>query len=90
MGKMAKTDSLDSRVIAHFGHAINPVPRHIPDTQELKMVQARRIQLLEMITEETNRLRGVPKALKKRIEAHISWLNRELADTDRELRENRE
>jgi transposase len=86
-GKLAKTDALDARVIAHFGFAIQPVPHLIPDTHELKMAQARRIQLLEMITAETNRLRGMPKALKKRIEAHIDWLQKELADTDRELKE---
>ncbi|MFC1937572.1 IS110 family transposase [Chloroflexota bacterium] len=85
-GKLAKTDSLDARVIAHFGYAIKPAPRPLPDTQELKVVQARRIQLLEMITAETNRLRGVPKVLKGRIEAHIDWLKHELADTDRELK----
>ena len=86
-GKLAKTDSLDARVIAHFGYAIQPVPHRVPDTQELKIVQSRRIQLLEMITAETNRLRGVPKALRRRIEAHIAWLKQELADTDRELKE---
>lgn len=86
-GKLAKTDSLDARVIAHFGQAIQPAPRHVPDTQELKVAQARRTQLLEMITAETNRLRGAPKHLKKRIEAHIAWLKNELAATDRELKE---
>jgi transposase len=86
-GKLAKTDALDARVIAHFGFAVQPDPHPVPDTHELKMAQARRIQLLEMITAETNRLRGMPKALKKRIEAHIVWLQKELADTDRELKE---
>lgn len=85
-GKLAKTDSLDARVIAHFGYAIQPKPHPVPDTQGLKVSQSRRIQLLEMITAETNRLRGAPKALRKRIEAHIIWLKRELADTDRELK----
>jgi len=86
-GKLAKTDTLDARIIAHFGYAIQPVPHPVPDTQELKIAQARRLQLLEMITAETNRLRGAPKALKRRIEAHIAWLEQELADTDRDLKE---
>ncbi len=86
-GKLAKTDSLDARVIAHFGCAIQPTPRPVPDTQELKIVQARRVQLMEMITAETNRLRGTPKALKRRIEAHITWLKKELAEIDRQLKE---
>jgi transposase len=85
-GKLAKTDSLDARVIAHFGYAIRPVPHPVPDTHELKIAQGRRLQLLEMITAETNRLKGTPKALKRRIEAHITWLKQELTDTDRELK----
>ncbi len=85
-GRLAKTDSLDARAIAHFGCAVQPIPRPVPDTQELKIAQARRIQLLDMITAETNRLRGVPKALRRRIEAHIIWLKKELAETDRELK----
>lgn len=86
-GKLAKTDTLDAGIIAHFGYAIRPVPHPVPATQELKIAQARRLQLLEMITAETNRLRGAPKALKRRIEAHIAWLKHELADIDRELKE---
>ena len=86
-GKLAKTDSLDARVIAHFGCAVQPIPRPVPDTQELKVAQARRIQLLEMITAETNRLRGVPTALRKRVEAHIAWLKQELAEIDHELKD---
>ncbi len=86
-GKLAKTDSLDARVIAHFGCAIQPAPHPLPDTQELKIAQTRRIQLLGMITAETNRLKGAPKNLRKRIEAHITWLKKEISDTDRELRE---
>jgi transposase len=86
-GKLAKTDSLDARVIAHFGCAIQPTPHPVPDTQELKIAQARRVQLMEMITAETNRLRGTPKTLKRRIEAHIKWLKKELAEIDRQLKE---
>ncbi len=86
-GKFAKTDILDARVIAHFGEAIKPAPRHVPDTQELKAIQSRHSQIIEMITAETNRLRGAPKALRYRIQTHIEWLNKELDGTDRELAE---
>ena len=86
-GKLAKTDKLDARVIAHFGYAIRPTAHPIPDTQELKVAQGRRRQLLEMITAETNRLKAAPRALRRRIEAHIKWLEQDLADTDREIKE---
>jgi transposase len=86
-GKLAKTDFLDAKIIAHFAYAIQPMPHRVPDTQELKVVLSRRVQLLEMVTMETNRLKGTSGALKKRIEAHIAWLRQELDDTDYELRE---
>lgn len=86
-GKLAKTDILDAQAIAHFGAAIKPDPRPVPDTQELKAVQARRNQILEMISAENNRLRGTPKEVKRRIKAHITWLQNELADTDKDIRE---
>jgi transposase len=85
-GKLAKTDSLDARAIAHFGYAIQPLPHPVPITHELKMAQSRRVQLLEMITAESNRLKGTPLKLQKRIAAHIEWLKQELKDTDQELK----
>jgi transposase len=86
-GKLAKTDVLDAQAIAHFGAAIKPAPRPVPDTQELKAVQARRNQILEMITAENNRLRGTPKEVKRRIKSHITWLQKELAVTDKDIME---
>jgi transposase len=86
-GKRAKTDIMDARAIAHFGYAIKPEAHPILVTVELKGMQARRTQIVEMITAETNRLRTAPKELKPRIEAHILWLKRELADTDHELKQ---
>lgn len=88
MGKLAKTDAIDARVIAQFASA-NPElkPKRIADTQELKEAVTRRTQLLEMVTAEANRLRGAREARRVRIEAHIRWLKQEIADTDRELRD---
>ncbi len=87
MGKLAKTDAIDARVIAHFASAAPELkPKAIPDTQVLKAVLTRRNQLVEMVTMETNRLRGVDKALRAGIEAHIAWLKRELDDVDGKLR----
>ena len=43
-GRLAKTDRLDARVLAHFAHAVRPTPRPLPDaqTQELAAILARR------------------------------------------------
>ncbi len=87
MGKLAKTDLIDARVIAQFANAATGLkPKPVPDTQVLKAVMARHNQLVEMITVETNRLRGADKSLRDGIEAHIAWLQRQLDDVDTKLR----
>jgi transposase len=88
IGRLAKTDQIDAGVLAHFAQAIRPEPRSVPDesTRLLKELLARHRQLQEMITAENNRLqmtRG--KQLRKRLEAHLSWLKRELGSTDSDL-----
>lgn len=86
-GKLAKTDALDAQAIAHFAAAIRPELRPLPDTQaqEFSAIMSRRRQLQDMITMEKNRLRLARRSVKGRIEAHISWLEDELVDTNRDL-----
>jgi len=86
-GKLAKTDGIDAQVLAHFADAVRPEVRPLPDaaTQELAILVARRRQLLEMRVAEQNRSRGVPPRIRAQIREHIIWLNRCLADLDREL-----
>lgn len=89
IGKLAKTDAIDAQVMADFAAAVHPDPRPLADeeTQELKEILARRRQLNEMITAEKNRLQRAHKPVRARIEAHITWLERELADTDSHLQQ---
>jgi transposase len=86
-GKLAKTDRIDAQVLAHFADAVRPEVRPLPDaaTRELAILVARRRQLLEMRVAEQNRSRGVPPRIRAQIREHITWLNRCLADLDREL-----
>ncbi len=58
-GLLAKTDTLDARVIAHFAEAVRPAVRPLPteQTQRLGELVARRRQLVEMLGAETNRRR---------------------------------
>ncbi len=87
MGKLAKTDAIDARVIAQFANAAPDLkPKPIPDTRELKEVMTRHNQLVEMITMESNWLRGAGQALREGIEAHIAWLKEQLEDVGGELR----
>lgn len=86
-GKLAKTDALDARVIAHFAAAVRPPVRPLPDeaARELHAIVLRRQQLTEMITAEKNRFRTMPRPMNKRVAAHISWLEQELADLDKDM-----
>jgi transposase len=53
--------------------AVKPQPRPLADEQvrKLSAVLLRRRQILAMTTAEGNRARTAPKALRKRIEAHL-------------------
>jgi len=86
-GQLAKTDSIDALVLAHFAEAVRPVVRPLPDevTLELRALTSRRRQITEMIVAERNRIANASKAVKKRIDAHIRWLEAELARADKDL-----
>ncbi|MDP2744445.1 MAG: IS110 family transposase [Dehalococcoidia bacterium] len=86
-GKLAKTDRIDAQTLAHFGEAIKPEPRPVPEGEALlfKQMLSRRRQLVEMITAEKNRLSTTPSALRKEVQAHIAWMQESLAKVDDEL-----
>ena len=86
-GQLAKTDHLDAQVLAHFGQAVRPTPRALPDAQsrELSALLARRQQLVGMLVAEKNRLGTVGPPVRHRIQAHVQWLEQELEDSDTHL-----
>lgn len=86
-GQLAKTDQLDAQILAHFAEAIHPAPRALPDeqTQQMSALLARRRQLIEMLTAEKNRLHSALAQVRPRLQAHIAWLEDELAALDQEL-----
>ena len=86
-GKLAKTDALDARVLAHFAEAMQPEPRPLPDatTQELKALVARRRQLVEMITAEKNRMRTATRSIRPKVQEHVRWLEEDLQNLDQDL-----
>ena len=88
-GKLAKTDSLDAAVLAHFAEAVRPPARPLRDaeTQALNSLAARRHQVMTMLVSEKNRLCIATVAVRPRIEAHIAWLEQELDDLDEGLRQ---
>ena len=77
-GELAKTDAIDAGIIARFAETIRPEVRQLndDDTKRLQALIARRRQLVQMLTEEKNRLQIAPSWTKADIEAHIEWLTR--------------
>ena len=88
-GTLAKTDTLDAGVLAHFADAVRPEVRPLKDaeTQVLNSLTARRHQVMTMLVSEKNRLGTAIGAVGPRIEAHIAWLEQELSDLDKGLRQ---
>ena len=88
-GKLAKTDALDAQVLAHFAEAVRPPVRPLrdEDTQELNSLTTRRNQLMTMLVAEKNRLRRASHSVHPSIQSHIRWLEQELNDLDKDLRE---
>jgi transposase len=86
-GQLAKTDQIDAAVLARFAAAVRPAVRPLADadTERLRSLIARRRQLIEMIVAERNRLARADRGIRKRIQAHIRWLEAELERADREL-----
>lgn len=88
-GTLAKTDAIDARIICHFAAAVRPELRHLAtaEEQELSDIQARRQQLVEMITAEKNRLRTSGPRVARQIGRHVRWLEKQLKDLEGELRD---
>jgi len=89
-GQLAKTDTLDARVLARFAEAVRPARRPVPDVamDEARALVARRRQLIDMLTAEKNRLERAVPHVRQRIQAHLTWLTAELKRVDAELDES--
>jgi hypothetical protein len=63
---------------------LKPTARAARSDEEQAMadLMARRRQLFSMIVMEKNRLAAPVRALARRIEAHVRWLEREVKSTD--------
>ncbi len=87
-GQLAKTDTVDARVIALFAEAVRPTPRPVPDAQAqaLGELMARRRQLVDMLGAEQNRRRLLrDRRLQRQLDAHIAWLEEALRRLDHDL-----
>lgn len=89
IGQLAKTDALDAQVLARFAEVVGPAPRPLPDaaTQEFSALLARRRQLVGMLSAERQRMETALPAVQPHIQRHIVWLEANLSDLERLLRE---
>jgi len=88
VGRLAKTDALDAEIIALFAERVRPAARPVPDdaARALDELVTRRRQIIEMIGAEANRRRQArERRLRKRLDAHLAWLQKELTATDGEI-----
>ena len=86
-GRLAKTDKLDAKVLAHFAAAVRPAVRGLPTEEEeqLTAVLTRRRQILDMLTVEKNRLVTVRANMRAELQEHIHWLSQRLRQLDKEM-----
>jgi transposase len=86
-GRLAKSDRIDAAVIAAFGRAIEPEIVRLPDedARELEALLVRRRQLVAMRVQEVNRMGLMQGAMRKRVKAHIDWLEKEIDKLDVDL-----
>jgi transposase len=89
IGLLAKTDTLDARLLARFGEATRPIPTQLPseDEQKLSALISRRRQLIDIRTAETNRLGSIHASMRARLEKHLEWLESEIKELDKEIQD---
>lgn len=93
MGKLAKTDRIDARILAQLGEVIERHPERekfvktLPtiEQQALAALVARRRQLITMLVSERNRLALAHAQTRKSIETIIQTLKDEIARIDRDM-----
>ena len=81
LGHLAKTDKIDAGDLAHYAAALRPSLTRMSteEEQQLTTLVRRRSQLVEMRTQEINRLKSAGKGLDESIREHIEWLDKEIA-----------
>ena len=75
-GQLAKTDTIDAGILAHFAEAVRPEIRELKplEARKLEALNTRRRQIVEMLTAERNRLITAPEWTRPDIEEHIAIL----------------
>lgn len=85
---LAKTDAMDAEGLAEFGCSVRTEVRPLPAEKysSLSQLVLRRRQVSEMVVAERNRLGSSYGAIKKHIEKHIQYLEKNQAKIEEELK----
>jgi transposase len=96
VGGLAKTDTLDARMLAEFARVLHQHPQRErfvkplagAELQKLQALVQRRSQLVQMLGSERNRLRISHAAARPSVERVIEMLKAEIADSEGQIAEH--
>jgi transposase len=89
LGRLAKTDRIDARVLAEFGHRLGPAPTPPPSAEQehLDVLLTRRAQLVEMRKQERTSIQQVKdESVRAGIEHHAEYLTEKIRKIEGEIR----
>lgn len=87
LGQLAKTDTIDAGILAHFGAVVTTVVRPLPpeEIREFRDLCDRRGQLVRMLATEKNHRHAAagssPKVLRN-IDKHLAFLQQQIEDLE--------
>ena len=87
-GKLAKTDTIDARLIAEYAFKIRPatLPPQEASQMRLKALVSRREQLVDMRAAEQNRLGTSHSSMKTDVREHIEWISQRIQLLEDEIK----
>jgi transposase len=90
LGLRVKTDRVDARAIASFCREKRPEPWQplSPSEQALRSLVLRHNALMQMKTQESNRLETVRDAAAESVRLHLQWLEAELNRIEQEIKQS--
>lgn len=87
LGRMAKTDKVDAKVLALFAQTMKPEATQLPSEEHQTLVATvtRRRQLIDMRVAEQNRRAMAMASLRPSIDEHIVALNHMINELDKDI-----
>ena len=87
LGLRSKTDVIDAKMLAHFCREKQPPPWMPPPAAErrLRALVLRHQALIEMQTQEKNRIESLREDVRDSVETHLTWLAEELKRIERAI-----